>query len=328
MAYLAYTVGLENISDKLRLVGWGLIALILAEGFAEFLHTVSWRYCLGDTCRRISWLRLFAMNSAGYAISYLTPTASLGGDITRTALLAGEGKTVGAVSSTLISKLSFAIAHLLLVILGCLFIVPRIALPSALQTTLLGGCILLTCGIFVFLWIQMRGKLGSLTRWLLRQNLGGDLVENIVTYINEVDNSLKAFYQQRPWGLPLAVFWHLVGYLVGIFQVCYFIQLVTGHLPLVPCIKAWFVGMWFDLLTFAIPMNLGTLEGGRIVAFGAVGYEPEIGMAYAVAFRAIQLSFSAFGLACYVVLISKGNCSKSFSEAFKTSKIQEHAPVD
>ena len=23
----------------------------------------------------------------------------------------------------------------------------------------------------------------------------------------------------------------------------------------------WFLGMWFDLLTFAVPMNAGTLEG-------------------------------------------------------------------
>ena len=33
----------------------------------------------------------------------------------------------------------------------------------------------------------------------------------------------------------------------------------------------WVLGMWFDMLTFAVPLNLGTLEGSRVVAFKAIG---------------------------------------------------------
>jgi uncharacterized protein (TIRG00374 family) len=323
MMYLMWNVGFHNISARLRFLGWGLLVLILAEGVAEFFHAISWRFCLSDAHRRIPLLRLFGMSMAGYAISYLTPTASLGGDVTRTALLTGDGKGPEAVSGMLISKLSFALAHLLFVVLGCLLIVPRIALPPALRTALLSGCGLLACGIVAFLWIQKRGKLGAVARRLLRWNFGGSLLHDIVSYINEVDNALKVFYRERPWGLPLAVFWHLAGYLVGIVQVWYFLHLVAGNAEIVPSIKVWFVGLWFDLLTFAVPMNLGFLEGGRIVAFRAVGYEPAVGMAYAVAFRMVQLSFSIVGLASYVLLVSKKSFRKSPSESFKESRAHE-----
>ncbi len=62
--------------------------------------------------------------------------------------------------------------------------------------------------------------------------------------------------------------------------------------------------MWFDLLTFAVPLNLGTLEGTRVVAFKAIGYSSLMGMTYGVATRLAQMSWAAFGLLSYAFLAS------------------------
>jgi len=57
--------------------------------------------------------------------------------------------------------------------------------------------------------------------------------------------------------------------------------------------------MWFDLLTFAVPMNMGSLEGSRIVVFRSVGYAALPGMAYGLAIRFAQIFWSLLGLAIY-----------------------------
>jgi len=184
----------------------------------------------------------------------------------------------------------------------------------------------LMCGILRFLWIQKRGKLGILARYLVRRKVGGDALAGLLGYISRVDDALQSFYRARPSGLPLAVFWHLIGYLVGIFQVWYFLYIVAGSPLIVPSIKVWFVGMWFDLLTFAIPMNLGALEGGRIMAFSSVGYDPSVGIAFAVAMRIVQLSMSALGLVIYLLLVSKKYPGrKSGSERLAERKVHEGA---
>ena len=67
--------------------------------------------------------------------------------------------------------------------------------------------------------------------------------------------------------------------------------------------------MWFDLLGFAVPLNLGVMEGSRIVALRAIGYNAVLGMTYGMAFRLAQLFWAGFGLVNYALMIPKGNRS-------------------
>jgi hypothetical protein len=60
--------------------------------------------------------------------------------------------------------------------------------------------------------------------------------------------------------------------------------------------------MWFDLLTFAIPLNAGVLEGGRTLAAKIIGFSTIVGFTYGLAVRVSQLFWTAFGLASYATL--------------------------
>lgn len=94
------------------------------------------------------------------------------------------------------------------------------------------------------------------------------------------------------------------GYSVGIIQTWWFFNFL--HLPVSASAAAgvWVLGLWFDLLTFAVPLNLGTLEGSRIVAFKAVGLGAVPGLTYGVALRLAQLACAGFGLLTYAALSS------------------------
>ena len=85
---LIWRTGIRQLWQQLTLPGWGLIPIIIAEGLAEVFHAISWRYCLSPSHRRISLLRLLRIHFAGYALNFLTPTASLAGEVTKAALLA------------------------------------------------------------------------------------------------------------------------------------------------------------------------------------------------------------------------------------------------
>jgi hypothetical protein len=156
-----------------------------------------------------------------------------------------------------------------------------------------------------FLLLQKRGKLGAVIRWLAARRMGGPALQKAAGNITEVDEALKAFYQERPRDLRLAVCWHLVGYSVGIFQTWLFLSLLNRGASLGVAANIWFLGMWFDLLTFAVPLNLGTLEGTRIVTLKASGYNALLGMTYGVALRLAQLFWAGFGLLCYALLASQ-----------------------
>jgi len=305
LTYLVWKVGPGELRQQISALGWGVTLLILAEGAANVAHTVAWRHCIHDPHGRVPLPRLFSICMAGYSINYLTPTASVGGELSRAALLAETHKGSQAVSSVLLDKLMTAVAHLVLVVLGAVFMFWRVSFPGELWVAMAVTTGLLTTGIVGFLLLQKFGKLGALCRWLLERRLGGRSVEQAAEQISKVDDALKRFYREHPRDLVLSVVWHFVGHAVAILHAWLFLWLLGQPASLGTVITVGLLSLWFDLLTFAIPLNLGTLEGSRILVLKALGCQALLGMAFGVAVRIAQVFWACFGLASYLWLTTR-----------------------
>lgn len=301
---LLVKVGPRELWRELVLLGWGLIPLMLGEGVAEMIHTVGWRNCLSGPLRSLPWWVLFRIRMAGYAINYLTPTAALGGEVTKGALLADRHRGPEAASGVLIGKLCFALGHLLFVALGALLVLWRVQVPTPLWVAMLASGALVGAGMFAFLLLQKHGRLGGIVRWLAARKSASPALQKAADDLTAVDEAMKRFYQERPWGLPLAIGWHLVGYSVGIAQTWLFFHLLHQDASWTVAACTWFLGMWFDLLTFAVPQNLGTLEGTRALILQTFGYTALMGVTYGFALRLAQVFWSCFGLAIYGSLVA------------------------
>ncbi len=311
LAYLLWKIGARELWNELASLGWGLLPFILAEGLAELIHTVGWRHCLSGAHQSLPLGRLFRIRMAGYAMNYLTPTAAMGGEVTKGVMLASNHRGPEAITGVLIDKACFACAHLLFVIGGSLLILWRIQkfrvrwLGMLLSSVLVGG------GIVAFLLLQKYGKLGGVIRWLVAHKIGGCGLQKAANDMTKVDLALRAFYRERPSSLVLAICWHFIGDSIGIVPTWLFFSLLNRDTSLAVAAGTWFLGMWFDLLTFAVPMNLGTLEGSRTVALKVLGYDALLGMTYGVALRLAQLFWSAFGLVSYGLIASPASAARS-----------------
>ena len=299
LVYLVWKTGPGELWRQVEALGWGVLLLVGAEGLANLAHTVGWRHCIQGAAGRVDLRDLFRMATAGYAINYLTPTASVGGEVSRAALLATHQKGHQAVTSVLLDKLMTAIAHLALVVGGALLLLWRVSLPIELWVGMGVVTALLTGGMTAFLLLQKHGKLGSLCRWLVEHKLGGRALQESAEQLSKVDRALQQFYREHPGHLVLSVAWHIVGHAVALLHAWLFLWLLGQPAPLATVASAGLLSLWFDLLTFAVPMNLGTLEGSRIVVFKALGCQALLGMAFGVAVRIAQVFWACFGLACY-----------------------------
>jgi hypothetical protein len=305
LVFLIWKTGIRQLWRQLGLLGWGLIPIIIAEGVAEVFHAISWRYCFSGPHRRISFVNLVRIHFAGNAISFLTPTASLAGEVTKAALLAGNRQGPEAVSAVMIGKLSCGLGHLSFVAIGSIILLPVLQLPPALRAPLLLGSATLAAGIVIFLFLQKRGKLGSFVRWLAARNVFGKSLQGFATAMERVDETLEAFHRERPWDLARSVCWHLLGFAVGIFSTWYFLFLLGERHGFMVAARIWVLVLWFDLVTFAVPLNLGVLEGGRVVAFRAFGFGALPGLTFGIVTRLAQLFWAGFGLLNYALLIAR-----------------------
>ncbi|HEX3626912.1 MAG TPA: lysylphosphatidylglycerol synthase domain-containing protein [Verrucomicrobiae bacterium] len=303
LGYLVWKIGAPGILNEFVSLGWGLALFVGFEFLAEGLHTKGWSYCLSGPYRRISWFKLFRIRMAGNAINYLTPTAALGGEVAKAALLSSNQKSPEAISGVLIGRLSSGIAHALFVTCGSAVVLFNASLPGPVWAAMFASGGFVICGIVGFLFLQKYGKLGVVVRWLAARRFAGRLLQKIAREVSHVDESLKTFYREQPGDLVRAVSWQLFGHSTGLLQTWWFLSLLNRPFPVETVATIWVLGMWFDLLTFAVPMNMGTLEGSRIVAFKAAGMGAVAGMTYGLALRVAQLSVACFGLVSYALFL-------------------------
>lgn len=300
---LIWKIGLEALWRDLSLLGWRLVPFILMEGVVDIFHTLGWRYCLSPPHRSLSFGRLFGIRLAGSSINYFTPTATLGGEVIKGTLLSFHSRGPEAATGVIIGKLSYSLSQLLFVVLGSILILWKIHLPAARSLAMLAGSTLLGAGIVGFLIVQKHGKLGTVVRWLIAHRVGGETLRKAGYQISQVDEALKLFYKERPGDLPLSMSWHIAGMTWSILKTWYFLSLLTDG-SFLAAAGIWFLGTWFDLLTFPIPLGIGIQEGIRVLAFKALGFSFSWGLTYGIALRLEQIFWGGIGLLVYAALLA------------------------
>lgn len=300
---LVWKIGAARLWNEFLSLGWGLALFIGFEFLAEGLHTKGWSYCLDGPYRRISWFKLFRIRMAGNAINYLTPSAAMGGEITKAALLSSNHKGPEAISGVLVGRLSAGLAHASFVACGSVVVMCVANLPRPVWVAMFASGGFVIGGMLVFLLLQKYGKLGVFVRWLAARRFAGPLLQKFAREISNVDEALKAFYRERPGDLAPSIAWQLLGHSTGLLQTWWFLNLIHHPFSAETIATVWVLGMWFDLLTFAVPLNMGTLEGSRVVAFKAVGMGLVAGLTYGLALRLAQLSVACFGLISYALFV-------------------------
>jgi uncharacterized protein (TIRG00374 family) len=303
LGWVLWRTGVGELWRELGELGWGLLPLILCEGFGELLHTVAWRFCLSGGQRRLPFPRLFQIRMAGYAINYITPTAGLGGEISRVGFLAASGPATEAAGGVLIDKACLALSHLLVVLAGSGFVLWLVPLAPALRVAMIVAIVPLAAGILGFILLQKHGKLGSMVRWLAARKFAGSRLSQAAEKITVVDGAFRAFYRERPRDFRLSILWHVLGFSTGILQLWLFLLLLRQRISVVGVGGAWLMGLWFDIVAFAVPLNLGTLEGSRVLIFQTLGYGTLVGATCGVVQRLAQISCTVFGLANYGLLL-------------------------
>ncbi len=301
---LIWQIGPGRLWRELGLLGWGLVPIILIEGLADVFHTIGWRHCLVGQQRSLSFYTLFRIRMAGFSINHLTPTASLGGEVTKGALLSMEHRGSDAAAGVIIGKLAYAMAQLLFVVGGSLVILGSISLPTHIWVLMLTGTVLLGGGIFAFLVVQKYGKLGALVRWLSARGVGGKALARLSSRLSEVDRGLCEFYRRHPGDLPKAMLWHMVGMSIGVLQSWYFLYLLTDRASLMLAAGIGFLGGWLDLLAFPLVTNVGVLEATRVIVFRTLGFNAALGLTFGIALRLEQVFWAGVGLLMYGSLIS------------------------
>lgn len=295
-AFLIYRIGIEQVYHHIRFITLPKFFFLVFINFLKWiLFTYTWGIVISQYDGEISFLNLFAARMAGHSISYLTPSAYLGGEPVRAMLVKGLDLRISA-ASVIVDKTIHVYTMILFIIIGVIIAIARLPLWRELKLvfiTFLFGSVIFTAFVFIK---QTQGFLMWIVRFLERIKIKIRFLARNKEKIKEIDRYISDFYKKHKKGFLIvfllnclaAIFWVGEFYITLLFMQTKELTLMNSYLVLT-------LGN-LSILIPSIPASLGTYEAAHVVIFVLVGLGAAAGLTLTIIRRIIALIWTGIGL--------------------------------
>jgi uncharacterized protein (TIRG00374 family) len=272
-----------------------LFLYLLVVVFIQSVHTLRWKMILKTTKHDISFRKLFVYRIMGYSLNYITPTAHIGGEPLKVAMLKENNVPYSeGVSSIFIDKSMevladgfFAFAGIIIIILS--FALPKDEIINLVLASIL--CFLLLLWLF-FNFINKKKMLHSIFKLLKLGRI--KKLRNLEESIIKTEFNIQNFFLNHKPVFRVSV---LLSFSMWIFMFLEY-KLLFLMLGFDATLLQLFIIISFVGLAYAIPIPaaLGVLEIGQLSAFSILNLSAAIGITAAIVIRAKDLLLTIIGL--------------------------------
>jgi len=272
-----------------------IIGYLIVSIFLMAVLAWRWKIILKSQGIEVPFHNTLAYRFIGYGISYLTPSAKLGGEPVRAALLTRHGiKFPKALSSIVIDKTIEVSSSALFFFIGVLIVLFRFALPEQTEITMLLFAIAFL-SLMVFVYQRMasgKGFIASSCRLLKLHKIKKlNLSEKKLESFEEL---IIKFFQKDKKDFILALIASFISWVLMFFEYK-LAGLILGYnfsfLAIFLIVS--FVGV---AVLIPIPMAIGSLEASQIAVFTMLNIKSAAGVALALLVRARDLMWSVIGM--------------------------------
>ena len=288
---------LAAVWGQIRVLQWrfGLVLLFYIVIFG--LDTLGWQFVLRQhSDSPIRWDRLFRARLAGEAVNYVTPTAWVGGEPVKAALLSRRyGVPISdGMASVVLAKTTFTFSMLLFILVGLAVALATHQVPPALMRWVWFVLPSLSGLLGLFLLVQFLKPFQRVSSMIGRVLPGW--FGRLGSKVQEWDGAIVSFYRRS----PASVFWSLsfnfLGWMAGVAEVYLILSLLK--IPVSWTTAFSIEALWVLLRSgaFLIPASLGASEGFVLLICGSLGVGAVSGLALGLIRRAREITWMGLGL--------------------------------
>lgn len=294
-------VGLESLVQDLGVIGWGLLAILVVESANVVFNTWGWGLAFPAGERAVSGRRLLAARLAGDGVNYLTPSATVGGELLRIRLLGPRMPLGLRWASVSVAKLGQTVAQAIFIFLGLAVTLPRFTGLSPWAAWLGGGGAAVLASL-ALLWLLRRGLWASLERAAGRVGLRGHIPATWDGPGRDLDAALRRL---GGWRLSGSLTCFVLGWAVGAAEIYVILAWLGGPADWQTAVAVETGSVLIDGILFFVPGKIGTQEGGKVALFLALGLPPARGLTVGVVRRIRELCYAGLGLVALGLLTAR-----------------------
>jgi glycosyltransferase 2 family protein len=299
MYWLIGSSDLRAVWESFRQISVGWVMLLLAVSFCfDLCLAWRWQVILRYHGHRIAYKTCLRYRLMGSSVSYITPSARLGGEAVRAIMLTRHNiSSTDAFSSVILDKTLEMTSNIFFGAIGMLIVVLTFKVP-ALAYGLMTAAFFLTMALIITFFRRLARKdkmfIGIGRRLgILRFRFGKKLFHKLDLIEERMSEFMAKSYKGFIYAVVLsALMWIVLfaTYWLALYMVGYSATLLQIYLVAV------FIGIAYIL---PVPAALGTLEGGQVTLWELLGQGSALGIAFGLLIRGLDMLKAAIGLSLF-----------------------------
>ncbi|MEK6633614.1 MAG: lysylphosphatidylglycerol synthase transmembrane domain-containing protein [Nitrospirota bacterium] len=307
LSLIVWHIGPGNIYEAATRLGPVALCVILLPSLVMYaVEAYGWKITLGPVGQSVSFLRVFAVRTAGEVVNMTTPTAYVGGEPLKAYLLQKSGvPMVEGLASVVIAKTTMTIAQVLFILLGIGLGFWILGAQGSSGQVVAAGLLsigLLAFGTMAFVFVQRRGLFTWILETLRKFGMRIGFLDAREDKLRALDQTILNFYTRNQAAFYASTGLYFLGWLAEALEVFVIIYYLGGPADVWSAISIGALSVFIKGGTFFIPGSLGAQDGGNLLLLQAFGYSDVTGITFALLRRFRELVWIGIGLLCLMVV--------------------------
>ena len=313
--WIGKTIGWQEIKNAfLIFTGWNSMVIFILTLLIMLFGAWRWQEILKAQNVKISFLKLFKAFLAGFSVMFLAPVLLWAGEILRGYVLRRKNKVswTQVMTSVFIDRILEWTVNLIVIVLGSLYFLYKIGLPSKNLLIIFGGVFLIFFSVILYFYFKV-SKRESIIRFIFK--ISGFKNFDQRNFLFEAEKEIFNFFRwenkrlQKTFNLS---FLRAGAMLLRAYILIIFLGKNIGLLSSLSVL-----GFTYLAAMIPIPAALGSHEAIQTFAFDSLGLTISSAAAFTMIIRAAELLFALAGL---VIIFKVG---VSFAKGMFFKKVEK-----
>ena len=312
--YLLYDYGFDKILNNLEEVSWWFGAVLLTWLVIYLLNTFSWHTIIRSGNASIPGIKLFSITVAGYAINYITPFVSLGGEPYKVMALNKHMEPKKSAANVLLYTMMHMFSHIWFWIFGLIIMIWNISFSSTYVWLISGSVVLIAFLFFVFNNMFRNGFVFRAYKFFTKVPLLNIIVlrySEKEDYIKDIDSKLSAFYNNDKPRFYLSLTAEFLSRIVGAFEYYFILMAVGVNISFLDAVYISAASSLIANIIFFMPMQLVTREGSLYFVFKTLSIDPNLCVITSLITRIREFAWIGLGFLLMAIFDTKANGGKT-----------------
>ena len=297
VVYLFYSIGWAEIYDHLSTLGWFIPLVFLPYFFTNIINTYAWISSFPPPFSKynLKFFQVYWIRICGESINNFTPTAQVGGEVSRVLFLKkfAVPSTTGMVT-VIMDKAALVISQILFIYTGLFMLLAEVDWSFTIKM-LIGSTLILALIVIYGILLAVHKGFFSKISLSINSRFRWPALRRLHKKIKTLDHHLMQFYFNHHKEFIRSNYLHYIGWIVGALETWTLLYLLGKPVGIADAIMIEALVGFAKGIGFLIPGSLGIMEGGSVFLFQTLGLGSGLGLAFTLLKRARELVFGGLG---------------------------------